>query len=388
MTARPIAEIDLALASLPGAELHTLLRHARQQGPVVPTQFYGSPALLITTYDVLREYFGAQEAFPGGVFYEFATRPHIGNTFINMDGPLHDTYRQIAMPMFRSRATARFIDTELTPLAHEVIDRFVDRGDADLATEFAQVLPFWSISRKLGLPFGSEEKQRAWALDLLNYPADPEGALRAADEITAFLAPVVEERRAEPRDDVISRLLTSEHAGVRFADEDVYSHVRLLYAVGATTTSDGLSTSLHRLLSEPALVQRCRREPAMLAAVVHESLRCEPPVAVLPRIAPFAGRLGGVDIPAGSPVLCGIASANRDPAVFAHADRFDPDRVETEILSFGFGSKFCPGMHMARQQILAALEVLLERLPRIRPEALGEPTGAVLRRCEHLAVSW
>jgi cytochrome P450 len=388
MKLRPIEEIDIALESLPGDELHEFLGRARDQGPVVPALFYRSPAYLITSFDVLRQYFGAQEEFPGGVIYTHSTKPHIGNTFINMDGPSHNTYRNIAMPVFRSRATARFVDAELTPLAHEVIDRFAGNGRGDLASEFAQVLPFWSISRKLGLPRGSEEKQRHWARDLLSYPSNPEGALRAADEVTEFLSPVVEERRREPQDDVISRLLSSEHDGVMFNDEEVYSHVRLLYAVGATTTSDGLSTALRRLLTEPGLADRARDEPAILEGVVQESMRFEPPVCVLPRLAPHEGTIGGVDLPAGATVLCGIAAANRDPAMFADPDNFDPDRSEAEILTFGFGSKFCPGMHMGRQQILAALEVVLERLVDIEVIESSQPSGGVLRRVETIEAVW
>jgi len=382
---------DFAATPFAGDELHNALRQAREQAAVVPARFHGRPASLITRYGVLREYLGDQDRFPGGVFYELATRPHIGQTFISMDGPDHDTYRQLAMPAFRSRATARFVEAELRPLAHEVLDRFADRGHADLATEFAQVLPFWAISRKLGLPLGSEETQRRWALDLLSYPADPGGALRAAQEVTSFLAPVVEQRRRQPADDVISHLLTGEHNGTRLSDEEVYSHVRLLYAVGATTTSDELSNLLRRLLVTPGLAERARRDLALRPRIVQESLRCEPPVALLPRIAPDGGTVGGVDIPRGSMVLCGIASANRDPAVFTEPDRFDPDRAEGEILTFGFGTKFCPGAHLARQQLIAALDVLLERLPGLRADESGEvsaPTGAVLRRVEHIGACW
>jgi cytochrome P450 len=354
----------------------------------VPSKAAGRPCLVITTYAALREFFAAQQMFPGGVVYEFTTAPHIGRTFISMDGPDHDAYRQLAMPAFRSRATARFIDRELTPLAHELIDRFNARGHGDLATEFAQVLPYWSISRKLGLPLGSEDRQRRWAADLLNFPNDPDGARTAADEVGAFLAPIVEARRRDPQDDVISHLLSGDYHGVRFTDDEVFAHVRLLYAVGATTTSDGLSSLLRTVLRDPALLNRARKNPACLPQIVQESLRYEPPVALLPRFAATAGTVAGVDIPAGTPILCGIASANRDPAVFAHPDRFDPDRAETEILTFGFGSKYCPGSHLARQQMLAALAALLERLPELRLVDASEPVNGVLRRVEHIAAAW
>jgi cytochrome P450 len=87
-------------------------------------------------------------------------------------------------------------------------------------------------------------------------------------------------------------------------------------------------------------------------------------------------------------VLCGIAGANRDPDVYTDPDRFDPDRPESEILTFGFGTKFCPGSHLARQQLAAALEVVLHRLPGLRAVDVGEPVNAVLRRVERLRVAW
>ncbi len=379
---------DLMLDRLPGDELHRTLERYRTQGPVVPAVGAGQPCLLITTYAALREFFTAQETFPGGVIYEFTTAPHIGRTFISMDGPDHDAYRQLAMPAFRSRATARFVDNDLTPLAHELIDRFVSRGHGDLAAGYAQVLPYWSISRKLGLPIGSEEQQRRWAADLLNFPQDPDGARRAADEVGAFLAPIVDARRKDPRDDVISHLLTGEYHGIRFTDEEVFSHIRLLYAVGATTTSDALSSLLRTMLRNPTLLARARADRGSLPRLIHESLRYEPPVSLLPRYAANTGTVAGVEIPAGSAVLCGIASANRDPAVFADAGTFDPDRPESEILTFGFGVKYCPGTHLARQQMLAAVNVLLDRLPDLHLVDASEPVNGVLRRVERIDAEW
>lgn len=252
----------------------------------------------------------------------------------------------------------------------------------------AQVLPFWSISRKLGLPRGSEERQREWALAMLDFPNDPDGAYAASAAVTEFLVPTLEERRRTPSDDVISRLLSGEVHGVRLTDEQVVSHIRLIYTVGAATTSDGLSTLLHRVLTEPGLLDRLVEQPDLVPAVVHESLRMEPPVSVLPRMALDGGEIEGVEIPPMAPVLCAIASANRDPDVYADPDRFDPDRPETEILTFGFGSKYCPGTHLAKRQMAAALAAVVERLPDMRLVHADDPVNAVLRRVESLEVEW
>lgn len=379
---------DLVVETLPGNAFHEYLAEARATHPVTPANLFGASALLITGFEELRAFFAAADEFPPGAMYQLFAEPAVGRTFISMDGPPHDLYRQLAMPAFRSRATARFVEHDLTPLAHEVIDRFAALGHGDLAAELAQVLPFWAISRKLGLPLGTEERQRKWALALLSYPVDPDAALSASAEVTRFLEPIVEERRRRPSDDVLSHLLTAEHQGVRLNDEEVFSHVRLLYAVGATTTSDAMSNLLWALLSRPELVERAKSDPGVRPKIVHELLRWEPPVALLPRLAPNGGRIADVEVPEGSIVVAGIAAANRDPAIFTDADRFDLDRPQQEILSFGFGSKYCPGSHLARQQLGTVLDVLLERLPGLRLVDAAEPSGAILRRVERLVAEW
>ena len=382
----PLDDLDLGVAGLAGDDLHAAMRRAREHGPVVPVRFLGADAVLLTTFGAVREFLTDDEQFPGGVVYRYATRPSVGSTFIDLDGDEHQRVRQLATPAFRSRAVRRFVDDELTPLANEVLDRMLVAGVDDLLDGFVRVLPFWSISRKLGLPVGTEERQRAWALALLSHPIDPDGAARAAAEVTEFLRPTLAERRAAPREDVVSRLLTARVDGAGLTDEQVASHVRLLYAVGATTTSDGLGTLLRRVLTEPGLWARLRADRSLLPAVVHESLRTEPPVALLPRLAVDGGSVAGVELPPGALVLCGIAAANRDPAVFTEPDRFDPERPETEVLTFGFGSKFCPGSHLARQQLVAATDVLIERIGDVEAIDAPEPTGPVLRRVERLVV--
>ena len=135
-------------------------------------------------------------------------------------------------------------------------------------------------------------------------------------------------------------------------------------------------------------MDRARREPELRPRIVHESLRYEPPVALLPRVAPYGGEIAGVIIPEGGILLAALASANRDDTVFRNPDTFDPDREQGELLTFGFGNKFCPGSHLARRQLLVALDVILDRLPRLRVVDGDAPSGAILRRTEHLQVAW
>ena len=384
--------IDIAIDPLPGPQLHDTLRALRaEHGNVAPATFYGMPTFVILSWDTLREFFASNEEFPGGEVYKYQLEKTVGRTFISMDGTDHDIYRRLVTPAFRSRAAVRFVDEELTPLAHELIDGLVGKGEADLIGDFANRLPFWAISRKLGLPEGFEDRQREWALAILSEPSNPEAARMAADELSEVIAPVVAARRERPGSDVISQLVTGEFQGVTLTDEEVHSHVRLLFAVGATTTSDALSNLLWALLHRPALLERIRNERELLPSVVRELLRWEPPVPLLPRMALRDGTIGGVHIPAGSMILAGVASANRDPSRFDRPDEFDIDRPDADILTFGFGVKFCPGTHMAKQQLLAALEVILDRLPGLKlasddPGAV--PSGCNLRSVSSLRCEW
>jgi cytochrome P450 len=125
-------------------------------------------AYVILSWDALREFFASNEEFPGGEVYKYQLEKTVGRTFISMDGPEHDIYRRLVTPAFRSRAAIRFVDEELTPLAHELLDGLVKKGEADLVTEFTNRLPFWAISQKLGLPEGYEDRQREWALAIMD----------------------------------------------------------------------------------------------------------------------------------------------------------------------------------------------------------------------------
>ena len=383
---------EIALNPMPGRLLHDQLRALRDEhGPIAPVRFYGMDSFVILDYDELRAFFTAQEEFPGGEVYKHQLESTIGPTFISMDGTDHDVYRQLVTPAFRSRATTRFVDSQLTPLAHQLLDGIVPAGEGDLIAGFADRLPFWAISRKLGLPDGYEDRQRGWAHALLSELSDPEGARTASAELTELIAPVIADRRSNPGDDVISQLVANEYNGRHLTDAEILSHVRLLFAVGATTTSDALSNLLWTLLNRPELLRRLRAEPDSRPSAVRELLRWEPPVPLLPRMARNGGVIAGVEVPPMSIVLGGIASANRNPARFADPDVFDIDRPDADVLTFGFGSKFCPGSHLAKQQLLAALDVVLDRLPELRlldDQPGPEPSGCNLRSVASLRCAW
>ena len=193
--------VDFALDEMPGNELHQVLHAYREQGPVAPTRFLGIPSFVITGHAALLDAFRDNERFPGHRMYEVGFEGAIGKSFISMDkADEHRVYRKLATPAFRSRAVQKYEKSGLAALAHELIDGLGESREVDLVAQFTSRFPYLVISRLLGLPREREEDFHRWALALLRFRDDPAEAAIAAEELTAFLAPIVEARRsAAPR---------------------------------------------------------------------------------------------------------------------------------------------------------------------------------------------
>ena len=388
---RDISQVDFGTDEMPGSELHDVLHAFRAEGPVRPTLFLGLPAFIITGYDALLEAFLDTDRFPPHLMYRASLEPAIGESFISMpERERHLLYRKLATPAFRSRAVASYEKEGLAALAHEVMESLGDRSEMDLMADFAARFPYLVITRLLGLPRDREDEFHSWALALLRFREEPQKALQAQKEFSAYLTPVIEARRREPRNDVISELIQAEAGGRRFTDAEIQSHVGLLFPTGGESNHATLGNLLFALLTHEGSWEMLRAAPERVVDAVDELLRWETSIAVLPRLScDRPVDFHGVQIPADSWVLFGITGANRDPAVFPDPDRFDLDRERKDGLTFGRGVKSCPGMHLARRNMQVALEVLLERLPapRLIDRDAAQPRRAVLRCPDALRVS-
>jgi len=384
-TAVPGVE-DLALSELPGEALHQWLAACRERGAVTRTRYANEPAFLITGHAALAAAFRDNDRFPPADAYRRTIEPVQGRTFQTMEDQDHRLYRRLATPAFRSAAVARMEEAGLACLALELLEG-LPAARCDFTAHFTHRYPFMVISRMLGIPLQREDEFRSWASGFLAFTVDPAYAQACAREITNYLLPLLADRRAEPRDDVISGLLAAEADGQSLSDEEVLANIRLLFTAGASTTVDALGNLLYTLLSQRERWEQLRAEPALRAGAIEEVLRLESPVAILPRVA-AADEVSfeGVGIPAGSFCLFAIAAANRDPAVFSAPDVYNPNRdTSRTLLSFGPGPRLCPGMHLARRQLRVVLDTLLERVPQLAlaDVASAQPAGTVLRgpRC-------
>jgi len=371
-----VQDIDLARSPVP--DLHARIAEARRTAPVVPVCFHGRSAWLTTTHAETRTALADEERFPSASIQE----PLVGKTMQSMVGPQHRRNRALIASAFTPRSIGAQQTELLEPLAHELIDGLAGESRFDLVPRFAHRYPALVITRLLGVPVHDEALFLQWGLDLFLFPWNPDKATRAWKAFRDYLAPVVRDRREEPGEDLLSALVRVELAGEKLSDDEIFSFLGILYPAGADTAYKAIASMLAVVLRDRVLFERARAESGIRESIADETLRWEAPVALLPRRAARDTQLGGQAIAAGDQMLLGIAAANRDPAVFADPDRFDPDRRQLEkSLVFGHGPHFCLGAQLARAELRVALGALAERLPGMCLEDPCdiETTGAILR---------
>jgi cytochrome P450 len=388
MSSPPIEYPDLDFARDPIPDLHAVLADLRARHRVAPVRYHGERAFLITRFADVQAALADEERFPSAAAYLRHSGPVMGKTIQCMGGAEHRRNRGLVSVGFRPRVMRSFVESFLTPVAHKLVDAFAARGSADLVAEYTTRYAFTVIARLLDLPPTDERDLKRWGDGLIDFPWNPEGARAASREFTAYLKPIIDARRASPGEDLLSELATAELEGERLSDEEIFSFARLLFPAGADTTYRGLGSMLFAVLTHPEVHAALRADPGLVPAVVHESLRWEAPTAILPRFAPAAVTFADCEIPAGSEVLFGITSGNRDASVFPDPDRFDPGRGTPQFLSFGHGAHFCLGSHLARREMEVSLTVLMERLEDLQlvdPGSVGI-SGTVLRGPTRLPV--
>lgn len=356
-------EIDFATDAVPN--LHAILADLRSRHPVAPVRYHGGLAYLITRYADLKQAFADDETFPSAAAYSRHSGPVMGKTIQCMAGEEHRRNRGLVSAAFRPRLMKEFVEAFLTPVAHQLVDAFAERGEADLVRDYTVRYAFTVITRLLDFPPTDFEQLKRWGDGLIDYPWNPEQARRASQEFTEYLQPIIDVRRRDPGEDLLSSLATVEVEGEHLRDEEIFSFLRLLFPAGADTTYRGLGSLFYAVLTHRDVWEAVRAEPERIPAVVQEALRWEGPTALLPRFAPKDVVWADCEIPGGSEVIFGVTSANRDPEVFEDPDRFDPERREREFLSFGHGLHFCLGSHLARREMEVSLRVLSERLPEL-----------------------
>jgi cytochrome P450 len=283
---------------------------------------------------------------------------------------------------------------EILRIVTTLLDGLRGQRQIDLVEHFAYPLPVTVICRVLGVPREDEPKFHVWAEAIAENLAGPSEEQRrqreqALNNLNRYMAELVERRRQQPGDDLLSGLATDTDADGRMADPYLVATASLLLFAGHETTVNLLGNGMLTLLRHPAMLERLRNEPDLIPATVEELLRYEPPVQFLPnRTTLDEIALAGTTIPKGVVVTLALAAGNRDPARFSDPDRFDPERRDNQHLGFGSGIHTCFGAPLARMETQIALTELVRRLeqPRLVVDPPPYRPSPLLRGPEHLLI--
>lgn len=371
----------------PVRDPYAVYRHLRREQPVLLVHGMLGDDYLVTRHDDVRTILTDPE--------RFSSRGNargiglvMGRTILEMEGKEHVRHRSLITPVFGPGAVRGGLDAAIAAVAHDLIDRFAGAGRADLVAQFTFTFPLRVICRVIGIPVDDYETFHHWALDLVAVGDDPPRGFAAAARIVKYLQPILERRRREPQNDLLSKLVHAEVEGQRLSDEEVLSFLRLLLPAGAETTYRLIGSMLFALLTHPDTLDAVRDDRAVLDLVMEETLRWESPIQFVSREVTRPLALSGVDLPAGALVSAVLGSANRDEGHYPEPDRFDVHRRSDDHLAFGFGPHFCAGSHLARAEARIAVAALLARLPNLRldPAQESHVVGLAFRSPDHLLV--
>jgi cytochrome P450 len=288
-------------------------------------------------------------------------------SLIGSDPPEHTRLRNIVSRGFTPRRITA-LEPRIREIALGLVERFAARGACDLVTDYAVPLPVMVIAELLGVDPERHADFKRGSDAMIRAAFDPLTEDEAAEvgerlrEISDYLDEVTAARQRCPADDLISTLVEVETRDGALSADEVKIFVYTLLAAGNVTTTNLIGNAMLALLVHPAELERVRRDPALVPALVEEALRYDAPVQLLLRTATEDTEIAGVPIPKGALVAPLFASANRDESVFPDPDRFDVTRNPRDHLAFGHGIHFCLGAPLARLEARIAFEVLLARL--------------------------
>ena len=331
------------------------------------------PVFFVYRYDDILDVLRDGETYSSGQIIELIMGDVMGrHIMLGMDDPEHRRYRALVSTAFGPKAIARWEAQLIDPIASDLIDRFDGRGHAELVREFTFPYPTQVIAGMLGLPRADYQRFQRWSIAILSVFTKRAAAIAASEQVKEYLARILDDRRREPRDDLISDLAQAELDGERLSDEEIYSFLRLLLPAGVETTYRSTGNLLFSLLSRPDQLDAVRADRSLIPQAIEETVRYEAPLLNITRIATRDTVLGGVPIPAGSTLMTMLAAANRDESRWNDPDHYDIFRAARPSVGWGQGPHICLGMHLARVEMRVALNLLLDRLPGLRLDPDGD----------------
>ncbi|ASW88714.1 cytochrome P450 [Mycobacterium marseillense] len=318
--------------------------------------------------------------------------------FLFLDPPDHTRLRKLVSKAFAPRVVSA-LQPDISSLVDGLLDRVAEKGRFEVVEDFAYPLPVAVICRLLGVPL-DDEPQFSRASALLAQALDPFSTITGVPEEVAnerqqagtwlreYFHGLIDKRRSRPGDDLLSGLIAVEESGDQLTEEEIVSTCNLLLIAGHETTVNLIGNAVLAMLRNTGQWAALGADPDRASAIVEETLRYDPPVQLVGRIALADMVIGGIEVPAGDVMMLLLAGASRDPAEYDRPDVFDPDRKTMRHLGFGRGAHYCLGAPLARLEAGVALAAVAARFPNARLE--GEPqykTNVTLRGLSELVLA-
>jgi cytochrome P450 len=303
-----------------------------------------------------------------------------------IDPPDHTAYRALLNPLLSPRAV-----TSMEPMAREravaLIESFRDRGGCEVMQDFALPFAVYVFLNFLGLPYERSPEFLRWAEDTLRGPPDVRNA--TVRTIHDFLSDLAEQRRREPGDDFMTYLVQAQFEGRALTDKEIRGISYLLLIAGLDTVAAAIGFDMLYLAQNPQAQARLRAEPQTIRSAVEEMFRAFPTIGLL-RVATRDVDLKGAPVKKGDWILCGSYVANFDPHEFPDPLTVDFEREDNRHNAFGYGPHRCLGSHLARRELIIALEEFLARLPPFRIRAGEDPIlhGGFVFGVDRLVLDW
>ena len=294
-----------------------------------------------------------------------------GPSLLFLDPPDHTRLRALVQQAFTPRAIEA-LTPRIRQIAANLLDRIADPTAFEVMETLARPLPMIVMAELLGVPtqdlaqFQRWSRQRSRVIEPNMTARERQLATQAAYELDAYFLSLIEQRRAKPRDDLISALVAAESAGDQLSHDELQVMLRLLLIAGNETTTNLIGNGLLALLRHPDQLQMLRADPRLIAGAVDELLRYDSPVQVLGRTALQDMEVEGRSIRKGQGIVLLLGSANRDPEVYSQPDQLDVKRHGPSSLVFSRGIHHCLGAPLARLEARIVIETLLERFAEMR----------------------
>ncbi len=346
----------------------------RTNNPIAYNEGYNSWSIF--SYDAVQRVLTDFHDFSSQIMGDGSSLP-LGTSLINSDPPRHRKLRSIVTQAFTPRTIAQ-LAPRITQIVNEQLDTVAAQGKMDVMEDLAYPLPVIVIAELLGVPVKDRKQFKYWS-DVIVGSENPAGG-EPQKEMTDYFSALIEERRHEPKDDLISALLTAQVDGEYLNEKELMGFFILLLVAGNVTTTNLIGNSFLCFDEYPDALQQLYANPTLIPGAIEEVLRYRSPVSHMYRVVREVTTLDDKHITPGGFMIAWIASANRDETQFPHADTFDITRSPNRHLAFGHGIHFCLGAPLARLEAKIALEAMLTRLPEMRrvPHTSLEPLSSMI----------